>query len=353
MAEPQRRLPQRDEGSVPLHDERVQLPSERPERRENSLKRALLLSLVVHVLLALLVLLLVKIVAPPPGATNELPPYVDLIPPSQIPTIYTDARAKIPEPEAPDTNVAGIDNARARSPGEGEPTPHGETSFPEPDAGRQQGRPEPKPSEEPQITRKLEEPAHLPPPSQIPTESPLRSSEDQAEGESREARQQRLEAALRGLGGMGDLGEFDGTPSSGLGTAWGGGDMQIESRSDLDWGPWAAKAKEKVRRNWISIIPVAARVGMQGIVLVRFRVQRDGTITDFEMLESSGVPPLDQAADDALVRMSSPLPPLPLPADSDEESIRVTYMFIYNLEDDREVRRWRRLHWAPQAPRPG
>jgi TonB family protein len=342
----------KDAGAAqPVGDERQQLPSDRPERRDRDLRRALLLSLVFHVLFALLLVFLVRVVAPVTVASDEESQRVTWLVPS---TIYTDQRAKIREKESPQTNVAGIDDARARSPGEGAPTPHGETSFPEPDAGKRRGRPEARPRKEPQITRKLEEPAKQPPSSKVPTEiAPLRNSEDRGEGESLEARQQRLLDALHGIGGTSDLGELDGTPSSGLGTSWGGGEMQIESRSDLDWGPWAAKAKEKVRRNWISIIPVAARVGMKGIVLVRFRVQRDGTITDFEMLESSGVPPLDQAADDALVRMSSPLPPLPLPESSDEESIRVTYMFIYNLDDDREVRQWRRLHWRPQAPRPG
>ena len=71
------------------------------------------------------------------------------------------------------------------------------------------------------------------------------------------------------------------------------------------------------------------------------------------MREATGTPPLDQAVHDALVVMSSPLPPLPLPPASDEESIGITYMFIYNLDDDREVRAWRRMNWQRQRAERG
>src|SRR5207244_17281 len=120
------------------------------------------------------------------------------------------------------------------------------------------------------------------------------------------------------LGGIGGpWGNLQGTPSSGLGTAWGGADFQIESRSDVDWGPWSERVRSIVKSNWYSIMPVAAKVGMKGIVQVHFRVHRDGTITDYDVVSSAGLPPLDDAVRTALTSLSNPLPTLPIPASSD------------------------------------
>jgi hypothetical protein len=161
-----------------------------------------------------------------------------------------------------------------------------------------------------------------------------------------EEQRRALSRALRGgPTSDSDWGELAMKGSSGLDTQYGGLDFQIESKSDIDWGPWGSKTVALVKRNWLSIMPIAAKVGMPGIVQVRFRVMRDGEIRDFEALSESGVIPLDQAVKDALLRLSNPLPELPIPADGVEDSIRVTYTFIYNLRDERAQREWQRKRW--------
>ena len=57
--------------------------------------------------------------------------------------------------------------------------------------------------------------------------------------------------------------------------------------------------------------------------------------------------PLDQAVHTALINLSNPLPPLPL-RETDEDTIRITYTFLYNLSDERELRAWQRQRWLEQ-----
>ena len=61
---------------------------------------------------------------------------------------------------------------------------------------------------------------------------------------------------------------------------------------------------ERIRRNW------AMNQGTSGQVVVRFVIQRDGTITEHEVEKSSGSPVLDLASLRAVVQTRG-LPPLP------------------------------------------
>ena len=96
-----------------------------------------------------------------------------------------------------------------------------------------------------------------------------------------------------------------------------------------DWGPYAQSMVSKIRVNWYANMPQIIRTGMKGQVTIRFTIQRDGRITDLEILKSSGVPPYDFAAKKA-IELSSPL--APLPKDFPNPSERVTAMFFYNME---------------------
>ena len=66
---------------------------------------------------------------------------------------------------------------------------------------------------------------------------------------------------------------------------------------------------------------------MKGVVTIRFTIQRDGRITEVTLLNSSGVPPYDNAARKS-IELSSPLNPLP--KDFPKPTERVTAMFYYN-----------------------
>ena len=96
-----------------------------------------------------------------------------------------------------------------------------------------------------------------------------------------------------------------------------------------DWGEYAASMVSRIRVNWYANMPQLIRTGMQGVVTIRFMIHRDGRISDIEILNTSGVPPYDQAARKA-IELSSPLKPLP--KDFPNASERVTCMFYYNKQ---------------------
>ena len=106
------------------------------------------------------------------------------------------------------------------------------------------------------------------------------------------------------------------------------GPVSFESQW-YDWGEYAQSMVSKIRINWYEQMPPLIRTGMKGVVTIRFTIQRDGRITDVEMLNSSTVPPYDFAAKKA-IELSSALNPLP--KDFPEASERVTCMFLYNSE---------------------
>ncbi len=96
-----------------------------------------------------------------------------------------------------------------------------------------------------------------------------------------------------------------------------------------DWGDYAQSMVSKIRVNWYANMPHLIRTGMKGVVTIRFTIHRDGRISDITILNSSGVPPYDQAARKA-IELSSPL--RALPTDFPNSYERVTCMFYYNME---------------------
>jgi TonB family protein len=94
----------------------------------------------------------------------------------------------------------------------------------------------------------------------------------------------------------------------------------------FDLGPWANRVVAIVRSNWI--IPVAAELGVKGIVGVSFQVEKSGRIVNINVISTSGTPSFDQAAVNAL-RTSSPFPPLP--ADFPRPILPGVFRFYYNL----------------------
>jgi protein TonB len=93
-----------------------------------------------------------------------------------------------------------------------------------------------------------------------------------------------------------------------------------------DWGPYAKAMLAKIRRHWR--IPEIARLGVEGVVRIRFFIERDGTVTGLQIMSESGKPPMDFAARDA-ISDSSPFDPLPSDLTGvDREGVTIT--FFYN-----------------------
>jgi len=93
-----------------------------------------------------------------------------------------------------------------------------------------------------------------------------------------------------------------------------------------DWGPYAKAMLAKIRRHWR--IPEIARLGVDGVVKIRFFIELDGTVTGIQIIDESGKPPMDFAARDAIAH-SSPFEPLPTALGAvDREGVTIT--FFYN-----------------------
>jgi len=98
-----------------------------------------------------------------------------------------------------------------------------------------------------------------------------------------------------------------------------------------DWGPYADKMLRRIRRNWR--IPEIARLGVTGVVRIRFFIERDGTVTGLRITDESGKPPMDFAARDAIWH-SSAFDPLPSDLTGvDREGVTIT--FYYNASPRR------------------
>lgn len=118
-----------------------------------------------------------------------------------------------------------------------------------------------------------------------------------------------------GGGGAGGDGNIPGDPGSGV---------FFDTRG-FDLGPWGNRVVAIVRSNWI--IPVAADLGLKGVVSIAFEVDRNGNILNPKVTSPSGTSSFDQAALNAL-RASNPFPPLP--ADFPRQTLAAVFRFYYN-----------------------
>jgi TonB family protein len=134
-------------------------------------------------------------------------------------------------------------------------------------------------------------------------------------------------AAMGGDPGAADPDIFGGirqTPSPGSPLAG------FELKSDpmgVDFRPYLTQVLATVRRNWMSVYPESARLGLRGRVAVQIRIVRDGKVAKLVYAQQSGSHALDEAAVSG-VSASNPLPPLPGEFKGDHIDIQLN--FVYN-----------------------
>lgn len=135
-------------------------------------------------------------------------------------------------------------------------------------------------------------------------------------------------SAIREAGNMASLGDSQNVSVSGGERGFAdAGPISFETQW-FEWGDYADSMVRKIRVNWYANMPPLIRMGMKGVVTVRFTILRNGRISDITVLDSSGVPPFDFAAQKA-IELSSALAPLPQNFPNPQE--RVTAQFYYNL----------------------
>ena len=97
-----------------------------------------------------------------------------------------------------------------------------------------------------------------------------------------------------------------------------------------DWGPYAAEMIRKIKRNWE--IPKLAHYGMKGRLVIRFFLLSDGRVEGVRLLVSSGIPPYDNAALQA-IRNSNPFRALPPDFPNPREGVTITFLYNIRPED--------------------
>jgi protein TonB len=106
---------------------------------------------------------------------------------------------------------------------------------------------------------------------------------------------------------------------------FGGSKLSFEDQ-DFHYVWYGRIIKRRVADGWYP--PYVARMGLTGLTVVTFKIQRDGRVSDIKLSESSGNKSLDQAALNA-VQSVGHLPELPV--DYLRPSLGVVFSFYYNL----------------------
>jgi hypothetical protein len=126
-------------------------------------------------------------------------------------------------------------------------------------------------------------------------------------------------------------------PAGGGGEGNLGSGVQILTPTNgVNFNDYLARLIARVTQNWYSVMPVSARMGDKGVVVMRFHIMRNGDMPSPEpVLErTSGKEPLDRAAGAALSE-SNPFEPLPTAFTGPYIELRI--IFLYNLPLDYNI----------------
>jgi TonB family protein len=101
-----------------------------------------------------------------------------------------------------------------------------------------------------------------------------------------------------------------------------GPSIQFDTKG-VDFGPWLRRFVAQIRRNWF--VPYAA-MSLRGHVVLSFKVHRDGSITDLQVLKPSSIDAFTKSAHNA-IKLSNPTVPLPLEFPDENAPFIVTFYF--------------------------
>jgi TonB family protein len=101
-----------------------------------------------------------------------------------------------------------------------------------------------------------------------------------------------------------------------------GPSIQFDTKG-VDFGPWLRRFVAQIRRNWF--VPYAA-MSLRGHVVLSFKVHRDGSITDLQILQPSSIDAFTKSAFNA-IKLTNPTVPLPLEFPDENAPFIVTFYF--------------------------
>ncbi|MGC2637171.1 MAG: energy transducer TonB [Acidobacteriaceae bacterium] len=133
-------------------------------------------------------------------------------------------------------------------------------------------------------------------------------------------------------------GQYGGDGGAGLTPQHPGLQSGVEVLSDTmgwDYGPYVQRVIADTKRAWYPIIPEEARppLNKQGKVLIRFRIQPDGTVVGMSLEGPSGDVALDRSAWGGITG-AAPFPPLPKAFKGPYLDLR--FYFLYNIMPGQE-----------------
>jgi TonB family protein len=101
-----------------------------------------------------------------------------------------------------------------------------------------------------------------------------------------------------------------------------GPSIQFDTKG-VEFGPWLRRFVAQIRRNWF--VPYAA-MSLRGHVVLSFKVHKDGTITDLQIMQPSAIDAFTKSAFNA-IKSSNPTVPLPLEFPDENAPFIVTFYF--------------------------
>lgn len=167
----------------------------------------------------------------------------------------------------------------------------------------------------------------------LPDLSPGRELQEQAQ----QALQNRNSGASAGFSEVMPQGPGAPPPSGAGGQGMLGSGVQILTPTDgVNFNDYLARLLARVKQNWMAVMPISARMGDKGVVVMRFHIMKDGSMPGQEpVLErTSGKEPLDRAAGSSL---TSSNPFEPLPSAYTRPYIELRIIFLYNLPLDYNI----------------
>lgn len=101
-----------------------------------------------------------------------------------------------------------------------------------------------------------------------------------------------------------------------------GPSIQFDTKG-VEFGPWLRRFIAQIRRNWF--VPYAA-MSLRGHVVLSFKVHKDGSITDLQVMKPSAIDAFTKSSFNA-IKLSNPTVPLPLEFPDDNAPFVVTFYF--------------------------
>ena len=220
----------------------------------------------------------------------------------------------LPKPPEPERVVKELPNAPVPQPNVTPPTPQPSAPVAKADA--------PKP------------PLKLETPDQQPTTHALLIPKSSSPGRAIE---DSLRAAAKAqaptaIAGGGQLPGSDVPGGGGQGTAYGAMEL-LTPTEGVDFSNYLARVYASVKQNWFAVMPQSVQLGDKGIVVLQFKIMRNGSVPTGEpvLLRGSGKEPLNRAAVSS-IRASNPFEPLPSAFSGPYIELRFGY--YYNLPID-------------------